>query len=139
MSDTLIENYTLSKGNVFLWTYDGKEIFILKEDKNKMEHTFTFSNYEIDGLIEYIKGKSRVPLGNSVSGVSDGTEKDGIGTYIYNNIDKNTSLVQTASQLVSILYNTDVLYYNNKKKGMEFWINKSNWKEQLLKTIRKHT
>ena len=62
--------------------------------------------------------------------------KDGIGSYIYNNIEENTSLVQTASQLVSILYNADVLYYNNKKKGMEFWINNPNWKDQILKYIK---
>lgn len=136
MDKELVKNYTLSAGNPFLWSYDGNEIFVLKEDKNGTEYTFTFNNDEIDGLMEYINKRERVPLGNSVSKVIDGTEKDGIGTYIYSNIAKNTSIVQTASQLVSILYNTNVLYYNNQKKSMEFWINNRNWKEQLLKYMK---
>lgn len=73
-----------------------------------------------------------MPLANSVSKVKDGIEKDGIGTYIYNNIKQDPSLVQTSSQLVAILYNANVLYYNDKKNGMEFWINKIDWKENLL-------
>lgn len=135
MSDTLMKGYTLSRGNPFLWTYDGNEIRIVKEDKNGIKYLFTFSIKEIDGLMKYIKGKGKVYLANSVSKVKDGSEKEGIGNYIYKNIEENPSLVQTASQLVSILHNANILYYNGKKKGMEFWINEPDWKNQLLKHI----
>lgn len=136
MNGKLLKGYTLSKMNPFLWSYNGKEIFIGKEDKNNNKHTFIFSNEEVDGLIEFIQEKGKVSLDNSISIGKEGSKKNGIGSYIYNNIDKNTSLVQTASQLVSILYNANVLHYNNKKKGMEFWINNPNWKYQLLEHIK---
>lgn len=84
MTDKLMNGYTLARGKPFSWSYDGEEIFISKKDKNMVEHTFIFTNTEIDGLIAYIKEKDVVPLANSVSKVPDGTEKDGIGKYIFN-------------------------------------------------------
>lgn len=132
MEDKLLKGYTLSEEKPFLWDYDGEKIFISKKDKNQNEYTFNFTNIQIDGLLLYIKNKGRVPLANSVSKIKDGTEKDGIGTYLYNNIRQDTTFQQTSSQLVSILCNVNVLHYNNKKKGMVFWINDMNWRERLL-------
>ncbi|MDU5081216.1 hypothetical protein [uncultured Tissierella sp.] len=140
MEDKLLKGYTLSEEKPFLWDYDGEKIFISKifiskNDKNGKEHTFDFTNAQIDGLLLYIKKKGRVPLGNSVSKVKDGTEKDGIGSYLYNNIKQDTTFQQTSSQLVSIWCDIGVLHYNNRKKGMEFWINDMNWREMLLDFI----
>lgn len=135
MGTNWIKNNTLSAEKPFLWFYDGERIIIKRKFKNNPEFINIFSNDEIEKLILYIKQNSRVALANSVTKVQDGTEKDGIGKFIYNNINKDSSKQQAASQLVTIFYNADILLYNNKKKNMEFWINNINWKERILSYI----
>ncbi|WP_343766563.1 hypothetical protein [Clostridium malenominatum] len=122
----------MAEEKTFLWSYDGQKIVVLKEFKSGKEYKYVFSNSEINKILSYIEKSGKVSLANSVSKLQDGTEKEGIGKYIYDNINKDSGVAQTASQLVAIFYNANVLYYNNKKKGMEFWINNINWQERIL-------
>lgn len=123
---------TLSpKGKEFKWRYSKSDGLVItrtfKSGNNKTE----FSNEDIDKIINYIKEKGIVPLANNVEKLSNGTEKEGIGSFIYQNISSDTTNAQAASQLASILYNTGVLGYNGAARGMEFWILEENWKGKL--------
>ncbi len=125
-----IVGYTLSKPNEFLWYYDGQKLTIERVFKNK-EEISEFNNDEIDMIVQYIKNNGEVDLSNNVSKVKDGSEKPGIGKFIYENIRMDTTFQQSSSQLVSIMYDIGVLDYNNKKRNMKFWIKDSNWKEKI--------
>lgn len=130
MNDKKMVGCTLGKGNEFLWYYDGEKLTIEREFKNKEEKT-EFFNDEIDMIVQYIKNNGEVDLSNSVSKVEDGSEKPGIGKFIYESIRRDITFQQSSSQLVSIMYNIGVLDYNNKKRNMKFWIKDSNWKEKI--------
>jgi hypothetical protein len=133
MYNNWIQNNTLgAKEKSFLWFYDGEKITIKRKIKNNIELINDFSNNEINILMSYIKQSGRVALANNVTKVQDGTEKDGIGKFIYTNINKDISAAQAASQLVSIFYNANVVCFNGRKRNMEFWIDNINWKERIL-------
>jgi hypothetical protein len=126
---------TLSGEKPFHWSYDGENIVVRKNVRNNdvwNEMEICYTNSEIVMLISYIKQKRRVALANSVSKLQDGTEKEGIGNYIYNNIEKNISKAQSASQLVAILHDVNVLGFNGAKRNMEFWVNDIHWRERIL-------
>lgn len=125
-----VVEYTLSKGNEFLWYYDGEKLTIERTFKNKEEKS-EFYNDEIDMIIQYIASNGQVDLSNSVSKVKDGTEKPGIGKFIYYNIREDTTFQQSSSQFVTIMFSIGVLHYNNKKRNMKFWIKDLNWKEKI--------
>ncbi len=61
-------------------------------------------------------------LANSVFILQEGTGKDGIRKFIYIYIKSNIALVQTASQLVSIFININILVHNVKRRNMEVWV-----------------
>ncbi|HZJ58537.1 MAG TPA: hypothetical protein VFD57_05650 [Clostridia bacterium] len=122
-----------SKQKEFRWRYSkANGLVIIRTFKNGNKKT-EFSNEDIDSIINFIKEEGIVPLANNVVKLSNGTEKEGIGRFIYQNISNDTTNAQTASQLASILYNTGVLGYNGAVRGMEFWILDDNWKEKLEK------
>lgn len=132
MNNNWLQSNTLGRGKRFWWFYDGEKITIEKEIKNMPNWIINFTNDEIDMLIAYINQSGRVSLSNSMTKLEYGTEKDGIGKYIYNNIKKDKRVAQSASQLVSIFHNINVLHSNGKKNNMEFWINNMNWKELIM-------
>lgn len=120
-----------TKKKEFKWKYSGYDgLTIIRAFKNGDNKT-EFSNTDIEKIINYIKGKGRVPLANSVGKLTNGTEKDGFGSFIYEYISRNTADAQASSQLVSILYSAGVIGYNGATLGMEFWILDENWKEKL--------
>ena len=138
MEDNWLQDHTLGgKEKSFWWLYDGEKIMIKREIKNSPAWITHFSNNQVDKLISYVKQRGRVPLANSMTKIEDGTEQDGIGNYIYNNIIEDKRVAQSASQLVSIFHRINVLHFNGKKRNMEFWINNMNWKESIVSFIKK--
>lgn len=124
------------KAKEFEWNYDGEKIVIGRKFVNLNNNIQSeFTNNEVSLILSYIKNKGKVDLANSVSKLKDGTEKDGIGKFIYENIKSDTTLAQAASQLVSILINVNVLGYNEKKRNMEFWLIDDKWENALLKYL----
>lgn len=135
MGDEWLKGYTLSRKKPFLWYYDREKIIIKREFKNNYKRQDEFYNYQIDMIIQYIAANDKVYLSNNVDTVRKGTEKDGIGKYIYENIKKDLYFQQSSSQLVSILYNANILFYNIEKNNMKFWIKDLNWKRKIVDFI----
>lgn len=120
-----------SKQKEFKWRYSRYDgLTITRPFKNGI-HKTQFTDTDIEKIINYIQENGKVTLSNNVKKLADGTEKDGIGSFIFQNISRNTTDAQTASHLASILYNVGVLGYNGALRGMEFWILEENWKEKL--------
>ncbi|MDD7793710.1 hypothetical protein [Clostridium sp. 'White wine YQ'] len=128
-----------SKEKLFMWSYNGDELRIKKEQIDGKELNYTFSNFELEKIIKYIESRNKVALANNVEKLSNKTEKEGIGSFIYNNLKSDTGIAQSSSQLVSIFYMTSIISYNGKKKDMEFWIKDSNWRECLRNYVKNQT
>lgn len=124
------------KAKEFKWDYNGEKVIISRKVgklQNNIQSEFT--NNEISLILSYIKHKGNIELSNSVSKLQDGTEKDGIGKFIYENIKSDTTLAQAASQLASIFVNANILSYNGKKRNMEFWLLDEEWEKALHKYL----
>lgn len=122
-----------AKNKEFEWTYSTSDGITIFRDFKNGSNKVVFTNDDIEKMLKYIEFKKEVELANSVTKLLYGTEKDGIGKFIYENIDKNTTTAQAASQLVAIFYKAGILGYNQKPRGMKFWLECNEWEKQLLK------
>ncbi len=122
-------NRTLSsKSKSFKWTFNEKNgLKIYRQFSNK-ERIDIFSINELEQIIQFTIKNGKVPLANSVDKIHQGTEKNGIGSFIYKHIKKDTIKAQAASQLAAILVYTGIFEYNGTTKNMEFWIKNSDLK-----------
>ena len=107
-------------------------ISIWREFQNKKDF---FSKEELKYIFEELE-KLGNPffLGNSVSKLKDGKEKEGIGkiVYDYELNQKSTTKAQATSQLVAIFKELGILTTNGKMKSIEFTLH-SNFQEYLEK------
>jgi len=133
-----MQNNTLGgKEKSFLWSYDGERIVIRKKINGvRKESEISYLNNELEKIMLYIKQGERISLANNVAKLKNGTEKEGIGHYIYNYLERKIDKAQSASQLVAIMVKANVLGYNEAKKNMEFWINDMNWRERMLNYVK---
>lgn len=120
-----------AKQKTFAWIYDEEKITIKRTVGNGLVLVNEFTDLEIDKIIEFIKVMGETSLANSVSKMKDGTEKDGLGKFIFEELKRDISSAQASSQLIAIFYDAGIIYTNEKVKGIKFWIKDEDWKEQL--------
>lgn len=73
-----------------------------------------------------------VALANSVSKTPTGDEKDGIGRFIYEEIEADPTTAQLASQIAALFYNAGIWEWNSAKRGMQFKKTPdTNWQQKL--------
>ena len=120
---------TLGKGNPFHWEYSAQNgIKIIRNFKN-IERIDFFSISNIEAIVNYVIMTGKVRLSNNVERLKDGSELDGLGKYVFDNIEKDTSHAQSMSQFAAIMVHMGVFKYNGAKKAMEFWVINKNWRE----------
>ena len=143
MMDMSIEKYnnwlsgaTLARGNRFWWKIDNgnnitiKRIFKNKNSKNGVrEETKIIKAHELDLLNEYMADGYPKSLAHNVVKLANGTEKSGIGTFLYNDLSWLTKEAQLASHLGVIFYNAGVWGYNGKKRGIQHNRISDDWRE----------
>lgn len=129
-----IEGYTLSGKNPFLWCYDEAKIIIKREFKSGPRQE-EFNNDQIDKIIQYISKNNEVFLSNNVENLRNGTESEGIGKFIYEEIKRDETFAQAASQLVSIFCECNVIYMWKDSRKMKFGIKDLNWKMKISQEI----
>lgn len=98
----IILNYNIcatlgSRNKSFEWTYSVNDGITIYRNFKNGPNKVTFTNDDIEKIVNYIELKQEVELANSVQKLSDGTEKDGIGKFIFETIEKKTSTAQAAS------------------------------------------
>lgn len=120
---------TLGKGKPFLWDYNSQNgIKIIRYFKN-IERIDVFSINNINAIVDYVVTTGRVRLSNNVEKLKDGSELDGLGKFVFDNIKKDTSQAQSMSQFAAIMVKMGVFEYNGTKKAMEFWVVNENWRD----------
>lgn len=90
----------------------------------------TFSEKEIENIQQFINN-TKIPLANNVQKIKDGTEKKGLGKFLYEKLDRNTTQAQLASHISTVFYKSGIWGYNRKKQNMLFWKLSNDWKNLL--------
>lgn len=119
------------KQKEFAWKYDKNKGLIIKRIISDNIVTTSFTEEEINKIIVYISNSKQVKLANSVTKLQNKNEKDGLGKFVYEELDRDISDAQAVSQLAAILVNEGILGYNGRKRGMEFWVEDDDWKTKL--------
>lgn len=74
-------------------------------------------------------------LANNAAKLYMGTEKDGIGKFLYR-LRTEVPYAQLSSQLAAIFYYSGVWEWNERKRGMKFLLFSGNWKEKTMQYYR---
>lgn len=74
-------------------------------------------------------------LANNAAKLCMGTEKDGIGKFLYK-LRSEVSYAQLSSQLGAIFYQAGVWEWNEQKRGMKFLLLSENWQEKTTECYR---
>ena len=110
-------------------------ILIKRQFKGGAERKDDFSVAEIDSIINYVNKNGKCSLANNVQTLRKGTEKEGLGKFVYENSNKDTTRAQAVSQLVAIFVWSGIFGYNGVKRGMEFWVLDYKWKDKIKNFI----
>ena len=124
--------FTLGKNKSFIWEYNSETgITIIRHFKNG-ERKDPFSNEVIGKIINYVKKSGKVRLSNNVEKLSNGTEVEGLGKFVFDKIKKDTSYAQAMSQFAAIMVKLGIFEYNGERKSMEFWVINEKWQKVLI-------
>lgn len=121
-----------SKSKVFKWAIVPEEGLTIYRQFSTGEQVDVFSLNEIEQIIHFAANKGIVPLANNVEKLHRGTEKVGLGSYIYS-LEKSISKAQAMSQFAAIMVHSGVFGYNGAMRNMEFWVKDEDWKASLQK------
>lgn len=140
METRWIEETTLgAKHKDFKWRYSSEEgIVILRDFKNAKDNETIYSNSELDQIFEYVEKMKKVKLANSLHKVKNGTEKEGLGKFAYEELHKKIEDQQATSQLAAVFVKSDIFGWNGAKKNMEFWLKDRDWRSRIKKVYDNH-
>ncbi len=115
-----------SRGNIFMKRKFRRALFP-RVDKISCSH--------LDKLYEFMQGGEWKNLANDAAKLYNGTEKDGIGKFLYR-LRPEVPYAQLSSQLAAIFYHSDVWEWNEQKRGMKFLLLSGSWKEKTMQYYR---
>jgi len=96
-----------------------------------------FAEEEISMIQKYMEPVRWVALANNVQKLANGTEQEGLGRFIYENIEDNTKTAQLASQVAALFCKTKIWEWNDAKTGMQFRsIPAAKWQQQLTEAYK---
>jgi len=103
--DNWKQEYTLgSRKKPFSSKIDvGLTLTIRRKFKNNPKDLFSiFSLEKLEAIQSYMRNRDWIPLANNVYRMRNGTEMDGLGSFVYNNLTSNTTFAQSTSQLAAM-------------------------------------
>jgi hypothetical protein len=126
-----------TKEKAFSWWIDSRgNIFIRRKFRKALfPRIDKISCSQLDKLQEYMQDKEWKSLANGAAKLDLGTEKDGIGKFLYM-LRPEVPYAQLSSQLAAIFYHSGVWEWNEQKKGMKFLLLSCNWKEKTAQYYR---
>jgi hypothetical protein len=139
MSASWSLSYTLgAKEKVFFWRIDSRgNIFIKRKFKKTLfPRIDKISRNHLERLHEYMQDREWKCLANDAAKLYVGTEKDGIGKFLYR-LRPEVTYAQLSSQLAAIFYHSEVWKWNEKKRGMKFLLFSDDWQEKAMQYYRK--
>ncbi|MDQ1275677.1 MAG: hypothetical protein QG610_1252 [Euryarchaeota archaeon] len=115
-----------SRGNIFIKRKFRKPLFP-RIDKISCNH--------LDKLHEFMQDREWKDLANDAEKLYMGTEKDGIGKFLYR-LRQEVPYAQLSSQLAAIFYHSEVWEWNEQKRGMKFLLLSVGWQEKTTQYYR---
>lgn len=135
-NDIWLSETTLGgKSKIFWWKIDEesnihiKRIFDFKNEKKELIKIATA--YELNQLDDYMKDGSWKYIANNVENLALGTEKPGIGIFLYDNLNWSGTEAQLSGHLGVIFYKSGTWDYNGKKRGIQHKRISDNWNESI--------
>ena len=138
------ENTLGGKAKNFRWKLDEagdlliERKFSLKSSPEPTVNYTKFSKEEIEAIINYVAKNEWTNLGNSVSKLGDGSEKEGLGKFMFEVLGCDITKCQASSQLSPILINAGIWEYNGKKRNIRFRSNNNEWEKLLQAYYERH-
>ncbi|KAB3531059.1 hypothetical protein F8154_13370 [Alkaliphilus pronyensis] len=122
------------KQKCFKWRLDDEgNLIIRRKYKTGKEHTKKISQNELARIYNYIDERGWINLANNVSKLKSNKEKEGLGNFLYNNLDWSIENAQLASHLGSLFVQASIWESNGKKRGIIFSPKVNNCEEMLKK------
>ncbi|MHC1747466.1 MAG: hypothetical protein AB9856_03640 [Cellulosilyticaceae bacterium] len=116
----MIKSTTCCNSKAFTWEINGDNVIIHRIFKNgPQKDIIPLSTFE--HLNHYVSQKGAITLSNNLDKAKHTPQEDGMGTFLMQNYDYNTSNAQIASQIAAIMCQVGVWSTNNKKKNIEFY------------------
>ncbi|NYT19536.1 MAG: glycosyltransferase family 1 protein, partial [Methanosarcinales archaeon] len=88
---------------------------------------------ELRKLDVYMADDQWKGLSNNVEKLKNGTEKEGIGRFLYNDLNWTNAEAQLSSHIGSIFHQAGVWEFNGKKRGIQFRKITDDW-HKLMKS-----
>jgi len=121
------------KQKAFSWRIDGRgNIFIKRKFKKaRFPRIDKISFSHLEKLYGFMQDMEWKNLANGAAKLYMGTEKDGIGKFLYR-LRPEVPYAQLSSQLASIFYHSEVWKWNEQKRGMKFLLLSEDWKQKTM-------
>jgi hypothetical protein len=121
------------KQKVFSWRIDRSgNIFIKRRFRRaRFPRIDKVSCSHLDRLCRFMEDMEWKDLANDAAKLYMGTEKDGIGKFIYR-LRPEVPYGQLSSQLAAIFYYSEVWEWNERKRGMKFLLLSGDWQEKTM-------
>lgn len=126
-----------TKEKVFSWRIDSRgNIFIKRKFRNDLfPRIDKISCSNLEKLQGFMQEREWKDLANDAAKLYLGTEKDGIGKFLYR-LRPEVPYAQLSSQLGAIFYHSEVWEWNEQKRGMKFLLLPGNWQERTMQYYR---
>lgn len=130
--DGWVHSTTLGgKAKVFYWKIDKSYGLHIKREFKSGTCLRIITKEELERLDEYMAKKEWVSLANNIEKLNNGTEKNGLGKFLYESLGWPVTDCQLASHLGAIFALSGAWLFNGRKKGIQFKKRPINWEEQL--------
>jgi hypothetical protein len=125
------------KQKAFSWRIDRSgNIFIKRKfRRTRFPRIDKISCSHLDKLCGFMEDMEWKYLANDVAKLYLGTEKDGIGKFMYR-LRPEVSYAQLSSQLAAIFYHSEIWKWNERKRGMRFLLLSGDWQEKTMQYYR---
>ncbi|HWQ50119.1 MAG TPA: hypothetical protein VN414_14470 [Methanosarcina sp.] len=126
-----------AKQKGFSWRIDNRGNLFIKRKfrKYRFPRIDKISCRHLDRVCEFMQDREWKKLANDAAKLCMGTEKDGIGKFLYK-LRPEVSYAQLSSQLGAIFYQAGVWEWNEQKRGMKFLLLSENWQEKTIEYYR---
>ena len=124
------------KAKKFCWQIDeNNSLHIARKFKNGDSWRWkigTFTEEEINMIQAYMEPIREVILSNDVEDVPAGNADDGLGRFIFEEIESNPTAAQLSSQIGALFYYAGIWKWNGVKRGIKLQkIPNTNWQQKL--------
>ncbi|MGI6359092.1 MAG: hypothetical protein ACOX2K_10475 [Bacillota bacterium] len=127
-----VADATLSQGTDFKWMIDDEgSVEIRRRFANGQEVINSYASTELDRLHFSVSEHDWVALANNVEKLNHGTEQQGIGKFIKEELGKSVLDAQGASQLAAIFVKSGAWQDNGLKRGIAFRRLREDWQSRL--------